>query len=306
MESTIYFNGAFVPESEAKISPMTHALNYGTGCFEGIRAYYSEEGDSLYIFRMKEHFERLQKSGKVLFMDIPHSINELCEITQKLVQRNFSQQDLYIRPLLYKADLAVGNFDLRSLKTGFLIYTVPLGRFTSDTNGIRVNTSSWTRVSDNSIPPRAKVTGAYINTALAKTESLLAGYDEALFMDKNGHIVEGSAENIFVVSDGKILTPPVSDDILQGITRSTVIQLCQAELKLEVIERSIARSEIYQADEVFLVGTGAEVLAIRESDGRNIGNGKTGAITAQIKQLYHDIIHGKNSIYADWLTKVTK
>jgi branched-chain amino acid aminotransferase len=306
MEQILYFNSKFVKESEVRISPMTHALHYGTGCFEGIRAYYNNDDKALYIFRMKEHFERFKKSCKLLFITLSQSVDELCEVTKKLVQKNFNETDLYIRPLAYKSDLAVSNFHLPSLKDSLLIYTVQLGRYLQAEEGIRVNVSSWTRVSDNSIPPRAKITGSYINTALAKTESVFNGYDEALFMDKNGHIVEGSAENIFVVKNGKIYTPYVSDDILQGITRDTVMKLCQEELGIAVEERSIDRSEIYQVDEIFLVGTGAEVSPVVEVDKRAIGEGKVGPIAKRIKKLYFDIVHGKNKKYQHWLTKVTK
>lgn len=301
-----YFNDKFVSEEDIRIPPMTHALHYGTGCFEGIRAYYNEKDKALYIFRMKEHFERFKKSCKILFITLPQSVDTLCDITKELVQKNFRETDLYIRPLAYKSDLAVGNFHLPTLEDSLLISTIPLGRYLKAERGIRVNISSWTRVRDNAIPPRAKITGAYINTALAKTESALGGYDEALFMDTSGHIVEGSAENIFIVKNKKIYTPPVSDDILEGITRDTIIRLCQDELGITVEERSIDRSEIYQVDEVFLVGTGAEVAAVCEIDGRIIGDGRVGTITKQIKRLYFDIVHGNNPKYHHWLTKVTQ
>lgn len=306
MNHIIYYNGEFIDESQVRISPMTHALHYGTGCFEGIRAYFNEQEKALYIFRLKDHFERLKKSGKVLFINIPQSVDELCEITTDLVKKNFSQTDMYIRPLAYKSGMAVGNFNLHTLENSLLIYTVNMGRYLQAEEGIRANVSSWTRVSDNAIPPRAKITGAYINTALAKTESTLAGYEEALFMDKDGHIVEGSAENLFVIRDGVVYTPHVSDDILQGITRDTVMKLCKEELGIQVQERSIDRSEIYQVDEVFLVGTGAEVSPVREIDGRVIGDGKVGPVTTQIKKLYFDIVRGNNKKYNDWLTKITQ
>lgn len=300
----MYYNGKFVMESEVHISPRAHALNYGSGCFEGIRAYYNTEQNALYVFRMKEHFERMMNSAKLLFISLPNTVDELCSITQDLLAKNFTTNDMYIRPLAFKEDTAVGNFTLSQLKDGFLIYTTPLGRYLPAEEGIRANVSSWMRVPDNAIPPRAKITGAYINTALAKTDSALAGFDEALFMDSNGHIVEGSAENIFVVRNGKIYTPPTSDDILMGITRDTVMQICKNEFGISVEEKSIDRSEIYQVDEVFLVGTGAEISPVREIDGRTIGNGKVGNISAKIKKLYFDIVHGNNPDYMHFLTKV--
>lgn len=306
MDQIIYHNGKLVKESDVRISPMTHALHYGSGCFEGIRAYYNEKDDALYIFRLRDHYERLVKSCKVLFINLPESVDDLCNKTVELVQKNFSPTDIYIRPLAYKSGLAVGNFNLKTLEDSLLIYTVSMGRYLSSGDGIRANATSWTRVSDNAIPPRAKITGAYINTALAKTESTLAGYDEALFMDRDGHIVEGSAENIFVVKNSVVYTPHVADDILQGITRDTIMKLCRDELKLTVEERSIDRSEIYQVDEVFLVGTGAEVTPVKEIDGRIIGNGEVGPISKQIRDLYFEIVHGENEKYKHWLTKVTK
>lgn len=304
MSNTIFLNGQFVKQEEAKISITTHALHYGTGCFEGIRAYYNEKENCLYAFRMKEHYQRLLLSSKILFISIPYSVEELCKITIKLLQQNFQETDLYIRPLAYKADPAVGNFNLRSLKDGFFIYSVPLGRHLDTKKGIRANVSSWMRVPDNAIPPRAKITGSYVNTTLAKTESILSGYEEALFLDREGHIVEGSAENLFIVKNGGIITPPVSDDILLGITRDTVITICQNELKRPVAERSIDRSEIYQAEEVLIVGTGAEISPVVEIDGRIIGSGAVGPITSKVKQIYFNLVHGEYPKYKDFVIKV--
>lgn len=304
MESIIFYNGNFIKEEDVRISPRAHALHYGTGCFEGIRAYYSEKTNALLIFRMREHFERLLNSAKILFINIPYTADELCQITTELLEKNFTNQDIYIRPLAFKEGLAVGNFNLSSLEDGFLIYTTPLGRFLPDDNGIKANVTSWMRVPDNAIPPRAKITGAYINTSLAKTDSLLAGFDEALFMDASGHIVEGSAENIFIVKNNRIYTPHTADDILIGITRDTILTLFEKELNIQIEERSIDRSEIYQADEIFLVGTGAEVLAVREVDNRKIGSGKIGPLTLKIKQLYFDLVHGELSKYNTYITNV--
>lgn len=302
----IYYNGKFMPESEVRFSVRTHALHYGTGCFEGIRAYYSEADNSLLVFRMKEHYERLARSGKILFMKLPKTVDELCAITVELLAKNFAKQDLYIRPLLYKSDPAVGNFHLQKLNDGFFIYTTPLGRYLDVEKGIRTNISSWRRIPDYSIPPRGKITGSYVNTALAKTESLLAGYEEALLLDNDGHVVEGSAENLFMIKNGALVTPDLSDDILQGITRETIIMLAEKEFNLPVIERSIDRSEIYQADEVFLVGTGAEVSPVISVDAREIGNGGAGPITKKIKNYYFDLVHGKISKHKNFITRVTK
>lgn len=300
-----HFNGKFVPEEEAVIPVTAHALHYGTGCFEGIRAYYNGDDKALYVFRLEDHFKRMGNSTKILFIKLPGSPNELAKITVELLQKNYSETDIYIRPLAFKIDPAVGNFNLTTLKDGFAIYTVPLGRYLKE-KGVRANVSSWMRVPDRAIPPRGKVTGAYVNTSFAKTESLLGGFDEALFMDENGHIVEGSAENLFMVRDGKLITPSLSDDILIGITRETIMTIAKNELGIETVERSIDRSDIYLADEVFVCGTGAEVTPVIEIDHRQIGNGEIGEITSKIRSLYFDIVHGKNPKYANWLTKVEK
>lgn len=301
----IFFKGKFVSEEEALIPITTHALHYGTGCFEGIRAYYSEKKGKLLVFRMLEHYERLLESSKILMVTPPYSAKELCEITVELIRKNFTKEDLYIRPLAYKSDYAVGNFNLKTLKNGFAIYTTPLGRYLNAEKGIRANISSWKRTPDNCIPSRAKITGAYVNTSLAKTESLLAGYDEAIFLNDQGHVSEGSAENIFIVKNGIAITPNVTDDILVGITRSTVILLCQNELKIKVEERSIDRSELYLADEVFLVGTGAEITSVIEIEGRLIGEGNIGKITKEIKDMYFNLVHGENSKYKNFITEIS-
>lgn len=302
---TIFFNGKFVPEDEAVIPITTHALHYGTGCFEGIRAYYNEKEDSLLIFRLKEHYERLLQSCKIIMATPPHTVDELCKITIELLQKNFVRQDIYIRPLAYKADPAVGNFNLKTLKNGFAIYTVPLGRYLNAEKGIKVKVSGWRRMPDNVIPPRGKITGSYVNTSLAKTEALLAGFDEAILLDNEGHAVEGSAENLFIVRNDTIITPPESADILIGITRQTIMTLCEKELKMPVVERNIDKSELFQADEIFLVGTGAEVSAVIDVDGWPIGTGKTGPISTKVRDMYFALVHGDFPKYKEFTTKIT-
>ncbi len=304
MSRTIFFNGKFVREEQAVVPITTHALHYGTGCFEGIRAYYNEKGKTLLVFRMEDHYKRLLESCKILMTTPPYSAKELCDITEKLLQKNFAKEDLYIRPLAYKADPAVGNFNLKTLKNGFAIYTVALGRYLNTDRGIRAQISSWRRVPDNAIPPRGKLTGSYVNTALAKSESLFAGYEEAILLDGEGHVTEGSAENIFIVKNGVAITPPESSDILIGITRQTIMMLCKNDLKISVVERNIDRSELYLADEIFLVGTGAEVTPVIEIDNRTIGNGKTGQITAKIKDTYFRLVHDQYPKYKELITRV--
>lgn len=300
----MYLNGKFVPEEQAVVPITTHALHYGTGCFEGIRAYYSEKDNALLVFRMRDHLKRLLLSCKILLTTPEESLDELCEITKKLIEKNFEEADLYIRPLAYKSDPAVGNFNLKTLKNGLAIYTVPLGRYLNTDKGISASVSSWRRVSDNAIPPRGKLTGSYVNTALAKSESLFAGYDEAILLDNDGHVVEGSAENIFIVRDGEIITPPESSDILIGITRQTIMMLCEKDLHIRVKERNIDRSELYQADEVFFVGTGAEVTPVTAIDGRDMNNRKIGPITTKIKDTYFQLVHGQYPKYKEFITTI--
>ncbi len=304
MTKYIYFNNKFVPEDEAKVSVKTHALQYGTGVFEGIRAYYNEEEKALYAFRLLDHFRRFQLSCKTIFIKPSHTPEEFSEITVELLKKNFEASDIYIRPFAYKSEETVSSFDLSTLKDGFSIYTISMGRYLN-TKGIKANISSWKRINDNAIPPRAKITGSYINTALAKTESTLNGYDEAIFTDEAGHVVEGSAENLFIIKGNSLITPPVSDDILQGITRQTMITLVRDHTDLAIVERSIGRTELYQADEIFLVGTGAEVAPVIEIDKRVVGEGEIGKYTKKLKDLYFDLVHGKLTQYSEWCTKIT-
>lgn len=301
----VYLNGQFIPEEKAVVSIKTHALHYGTGCFEGIRAYFNEKQNVLYVFRMLDHFKRFEQSAKILFVKLGKAPEELCEITVELLKKNFEKTDIYIRPLAFKSDKAVGNFNLTTLADSVAIYTTALGRVHDTTSGITAKVTTWTRVSDNAIPPRGKITGSYANTSLAKTESALNGADEALFMDSNGHIVEGSAENIFLIRDNVVFTPTSSDDILQGITKNTIMTLFEKELHLKVIERSIDRSEIYHADEILLVGTGAEVAPVIKIDERVIGNGKAGNLTTTVKDLYHKAVRGELTQYSSWVTRVS-
>jgi len=296
-----YFKKEIVPLSEAKIGIMTHAFNYGTGVFEGIRGNWNEDEDQIYVFRIKEHFDRLRKSCKIMQIDFQYETEELTSLVTKLVEMSDYHEDVYLRPLAYKSGEVLG-VRLHDLEDDFLIFIAPFGPYLDIEKGARCQTSSWRRVADTGIPARAKVTGIYANSALAKTEAQLNGFDEAIMLDERGHISEGSGENIFVVTDGQIFTPPPSSDILVGITRDTVMTLARDELGLEVIERDIDRSEIYTADECFMTGTAAHVTPVVELDRRAIGDGKMGAVTADLIKLYFEIITGKNAKYADWCT----
>jgi len=302
-DSWVWFNGDFARYRDAKIGLMTHALHYGTGCFEGIRAYWSEQAGKLYTFRQPEHYDRLRNSAKILHMSLPLSTQQMCEITDELLRRNGYREDVYIRPLCYKSSEEVG-VRLHNLEDGFLIYTTPFGAYVDIDKGIRCMVSTWRRIDDNVAPARAKCTGIYVNSALAKTEAVENGFDEAIMLTHEGHVSEGSAENLFIVRGGTFITPPETDNILEGITRATLIQLITEELGLDVVQRPIDRSELYVADEMFLCGTGAQVSPVIEIDRRTIGDGEPGPLTLRLQSMYFEICKGQNPKYRDWLTAV--
>ncbi len=298
----VYFEGKFVPEEEAKISIKTNSFHYGTAIFEGIRAYYDKETDKMFALFFKEHYERLFKNMKVLNMQIEESIEDLVEITKELIRKNNVKSDIYIRPIVYFADTAIGP-KLLDYTAKIAIYLYPLGDYIDIDKGTKAIVSSWMRLHDNMIPPRLKVAGAYVNSALAKTEAIQAGADEAIVLNKNGFVSEGSAENIFIVRDGTLITPSVSDDILEGITRWAVMQIAK-DKGYPVVERSISRTELYIADEVFFCGTGAQVSPVVEIDKRVIGNGKPGPITKDIQKTYFDAVRGKIEKYKHWVEEI--
>jgi branched-chain amino acid aminotransferase len=301
MTSYAFFNGKIVPLAEAKIGVMTHAFNYGTACFEGIRGNWNNDEEQIYLFRPRDHYQRLLNNCRILKLSIPHTVDELCQLTVELVENNGFREDLYVRPLAYKSSEVVG-VRLHDLDDDFLIFVTPFGPYLDITKGITCCVSSWRRIDDNMIPPRAKITGLYVNSALAKTEAADNGFDEAIMLTHEGHVSEGSGENVFLVMDGRLVTPPSSDNILIGITRDTVIKLAKWELGIETIERQIDRSELYIADECFLTGTAAHVTPVLEIDHRKIGNGQVGSITKKLQDLYFNIVQGRNKKYLDWCT----
>lgn len=301
MTSYAFFNGKIVPLAEAKIGVMTHAFNYGTACFEGIRGNWNNDEEQIYLFRPRDHYQRLLNNCRILKLSIPHTVDELCQLTVELVENNGFREDLYVRPLAYKSSEVVG-VRLHDLDDDFLIFVTPFGPYLDITKGITCCVSSWRRIDDNMIPPRAKITGLYVNSALAKTEAVDNGFDEAIMLTHEGHVSEGSGENVFLVMDGRLVTPPSSDNILIGITRDTVIKLAKWELGIETIERQIDRSELYLADECFLTGTAAHVTPVLEIDHRKIGNGQVGSITKKLQDLYFNIVQGRNKKYLDWCT----
>jgi len=297
------FKGQLVPIEEAKVSIMTHAFNYGTGCFEGIRAYWNADAKQQYVFRLKEHFERMLRSCRILRIQLPYTADQMCDMTIDLLRQEGYQEDTYIRPLAYKADELVG-VRLHDLHDEFAMFAIPFGRYIEKEEGAHVCISSWQRVDDNATPARAKITGAYINSAFAKTDAVLSGYDEALVLTATGHISEGSAENFFMVRNGNLITPPVTSNILEGITRATIMELAREEMGLRTIERNIDRSEIYICEEAFLVGTGVQIAAITRIEHRPIDSGTIGPIVTRLRQLYFDVVRGKMQKYERWCTPV--
>ncbi len=299
-----FFEGKIVKEEDAKISIKTNSFHYGTAVFEGIRAYYNKDEDQLYLLFGKEHYDRLLKNCKILNIKLPYTSDKLVEITLELLRKCNWKQDVYIRPIVYFKDLTISP-KLVGYTPEIAIYTIPLGDYIDTSKGVKCIVSSFHRINDNMIPARAKVCGAYVNSAFAKTEALMRGADEAIMLNPNGNVAEGSAENIFIVRDGILITPPPSDNILEGITRKAIIKIAQEDLGIKVIERSINRSELYIADEVFLCGTGAQVSPVIEIDGRKIGDGTPGPITKSIQNFYFDAVRGKIKKYKNsWLVPV--
>ncbi len=303
MKRYAFFKGEIIPMQDAKLSITTHAFLYGTACFEGIRSYWNEEDGKMYIFKLREHYQRMLNSCKILKIKPKYTLDELCQITVDVLKKTPDQQDIYIRPIFYKSSEFVG-VKLDGLEDDFLLFSVPFGAYLDLTKGLKVRVSSWRHIEDNMIPMRAKINGAYVNAALAKSEALVDGYDESIFLDSAGHVCEGSAENLFLVRNGKLYTPPTTGDILEGITRETIIELAREELGIETIEREIDRTELYIVDEAFFVGTGAQVSPIAEIDHRSVGTGKIGPISARIQKLYFNVVKNKIKTYSHWCTSV--
>jgi branched-chain amino acid aminotransferase len=296
-----YLDGKFTPLGDAKVSIATHALQYGTGVFEGIRAYWNPAQEQLYVFRLREHFERMAHSVRIMRITLPGDPDALCEITLELLRKNGFKNDVYIRPLAFKAARSV-KVALQGLRDGFGMYAFPLGGYLP-TGGLAARTSSWRRTSDDAIPARGKLTGAYINTALAVDEAHDFEADEAIFLTADGHVSEGGGSNLFMVRDGALITPPVTDDILEGITRESILEIA-AELGILVQERQIDRTELYVADEVFFCGTGAQVAPCVKVDGRDVGKGEIGPVAKKIGEVYFAIAHGDDNRHAEWRTAV--
>ncbi len=299
MTDYVYMNGEYIEKEKATIPVMTHAFLYGTSIFEGIRGYYNQEEDQIYAFRVPEHFERLIKSAKIVHMTPTNTVEEYCAITKTLLQKNNYRQNCYIRPTHYKSAERVGTSFLNN-PDSFLIFTVAMEEYLDLTKGLKVCVSNWRRTSDNAIPPRAKVGGSYVNCALISTDARLSGFDDAISLSEDGTVSEGSAMNLFLVMDGKLVTTLATDNILQGITRDTVITLAKEVLNMDVEVRTIDRTELYLADEAFFCGTGAQVSPITNIDHRPLGDGTIGPISSKMQKLYFDVICGRVAEYKKW------
>ncbi len=302
MSEYIFLDGEYVKASEAVIPVRTHGFLYGTSVFEGIRAYYNKNDSQLYIFRPKEHYERLLASAKVMWMKSKYSIEEYIQITKELLKKCEYKTDVYIRPTLYNSSANISP-TLCDVKESFLIFTTPFGDYYEPQRGLRLCVSSWRRTSDNAIPPRAKIGGAYANASLINTDAHHAGFDDAVVLSESGQVTEGSAMNIFLVTNGKLVTTNTTDDILVGVTRNTVIELAK-ELNIPVEERAVDRTELYTADEVFCCGTGAQIAHVESIDHRVVGDGNKGEITNKIQTLYFDVVKGNIPKYKDWCVTV--
>jgi len=302
-ESTVFAGGRFRKYDDARVGLLTHGLNYGTGCFEGIRGFWNDDQRELYLLQLREHFERLHFSARTLLMTLPHSIDELVELTVELCVRNRFEENVYIRPLMYKAAEDVG-VRLAGVPDAFAIVGIPFTRYFDAEAGLATCVSSWRRIDDTMAPARAKITGAYINSALAKSEAQLNGFDEAILLSYDGHVAEGSAANLFLVRNGTVLTPDPSQNVLEGITAQTIVKLCKAEIGADVVERAIDRSELYRADEMFLTGTAAGISFIKSVDHRSVGDGTMGPITRKLSALLTSITTGRSVEYRALVTPV--
>ena len=291
-----------MPLADAKISILTHALHYGTGVFEGIRGYWSATRHEMYLFRPAEHYTRWKQNCGLLRMDLAHTEAELCHVTSELVIRNHFETDIYIRPLAYRSSPKIGVCP--DDQYAIAIIAIPFGKYLESSAGLHAGVASWRRVEDNAIPARGKICGAYVNSALATVDAHLSGFDEAIFLNEAGHVVEGATCNIFLVRHGKLITPPPSDNILEGITRESIIDIARRELGLEAVERSVDRSELYQCEEAFFTGTAVEVAPITRIDHHLVGHGEVGPIATTLRQLYNEIARGEHEEYRRWIEPV--
>jgi len=300
----VYFGGQYVPIAEAKVGILTHALHYGSDVFEGIRAHWEEAQQEMFAMRLLEHYERWKQNCGIMRIVVPPSCEELCEITLELIRRNNFRTNVYVRPIAYKCAERVGiSFDDQD---AFALIALPFGDYLAKEGGLHACVSSWRRVDDNAIPARGKIGGAYVNSALASDEAHRCGFDEAIFLNEAGHVAEGSSCNIFMVRKGKLITPSVTENVLEGITRDSIMELARRELGIEVIERPIDRSELYICDELFFSGTAVGLAPVTQVNHRTVKDGKIGTIARGLQQLYFDATRGHLPAYSKWLTPVYK
>ena len=299
----VFFQGDIVPYEDAKVGVLTHGLNYGTGVFEGIRGYWSPEADDLFLLLAREHYTRFLKNTRMVLIDVPYTADQLVDVTAELCRKHGFREDVYIRPIAYKSSEVIG-VSMQGIADETAIIVTPFGNYVAMDRGLAVCVSSWKRSDDNAIPARAKISGNYVNSALAKTEAQLNGYDEAIVLNQLGYVSEASAANIFLVRDGVLITPSPADGILEGYTRDAVMKLARAELGMVCVERSIGRSELYSADEVFICGTGVQIAPITSVDRRAVGTGEVGPVSAALQRMYFDAALGHNPAYSSWLTPV--
>jgi branched-chain amino acid aminotransferase len=299
---TVFAGGSFRRYDEAKVGLLTHGLQYGTGCFEGIRGYWVGEDRELYLVLLREHYERLKISAKILLMEIPHTVDELIEMTVELAARNRFETDIYVRPCVFKAAEDIG-VRLHNVPDAFAMIPVPFTSYLDASRGLKVCVSSWRRADDTMAPPRAKITGLYVNSALAKSDAVSNGFDEAILLSHDGHVSEGSAENIFLVRGGKLYTPDPSQNVLEGCTRRAIMTIAEEQFGLEIVERSIDRGELYSADEVFFTGTAAGIAWVQSIDHRVVGNGTMGAFSKKLSEFYQRTMRNQEPAYRTWLTK---
>ena len=298
-----FFEGRIVPYGQAHVGMLNHSLNYGTGAFGGLRAYWNESQAQLFLFRPLDHYRRFIESSRLLNMQLPFSDSELIRHTLEVLRAEDRKEDMYVRPLAYYAEEMIG-VRLHDLQARVAIVAVPFGHYLEHEEGVHATISSWRRVDDNSIPARGKITGSYVNSALIKTDAQRSGFDEAIVLNADGHVTEGSAENFFMVRHGELVTPPTTDNILEGITRRTLITLARDDLGLTVVERPIDRTEVYLAEEAFFCGTGVQIAAITRIDYRLVGDGRMGPVVTRLRDLYFRVVRARVAKYASWLTPV--
>ena len=298
MPPVAFHKGKFMPLEQASVGIMTHAFHYGTGVFEGIRGYWEETAGQMFLFRVEDHYRRWRANARLLDLEPSLTARELCELTAEIIRQNRFRHNVYVRPLIYHSKIGIGvAYDQEA---DFMIVALPFGGYLDSRQGLRVAVSSWRRISDNAIPSRAKICGAYVNSALATREARRVGFQDAILLNESGTVSEGPGFNVFLVRGGCLITPGPTENILEGITRDTVLKLAAQELQMKVEERAVARSELYVADEVFFTGTAVEIGPVVEIDNRPIGHGRPGKVATELQRVYREVVRGLAPAYSSW------